>query len=291
MDGYYGEPVADVPIAIWWRLYRGERPVGYHQVIGGTKLYSKDGYCWKGGEIPHDGMAPQTALRDRANQRIFHLDTILFKKPGTKVEERAIALEDDTHGTVLWFVDTGVVARLEDISRGQYLRARRRVGSVHSLPEWAAEAERALAHVESETRVSPGAVLSIAASGILGGGIALWTSWSLTGEVGSIATFAGVFVAQFLHFRYRVRRLFTRRWMLQVALLASISTCLAVFATWSVLRLSGDVAWSPALALGAGAGMAVVTILAGDVVAWVRGGYRGEYKPVAARDIFDKTES
>ena len=133
MDGYYGEPVADVPPQIWWRLYRGSEPVGYRQKINNTDLYSTDGYCWKGGRIAHDHAIVQTDIRDRGNQRVFNLDRIYMPSSGSQPPREAVALEHPEHGTLLWFLQSGEVMHADDFAPG-YVRCESIIGTLHGQP-------------------------------------------------------------------------------------------------------------------------------------------------------------
>ena len=292
MDGYYGEPVADIAPAIWWRLYQGPMPVGYKRVIGDSFYYSRDAYCWKGREIPHDSALIQTELRDRTNQRIFHFDRILFKRPGRAKPMTAIALEDEARGTLLWFVDSGQIATLGELRTDESARlvAERRLGTIQGQAQWITQANAALAGYKPDVAVGVGEVLAFSASGLGGGALAFALSWLVVEGVGPVSMLLGAAVAQWAMFRWRARRpegRFKRRWLLGLSSWVGLVGAVSVGVLWEVLHLQpGAVSplWSLALAAAAGLAMLVVTRLTGDVVAWTRGGFEGELQKKVLRE-------
>ncbi|MEM1347657.1 MAG: hypothetical protein AAGI01_03810 [Myxococcota bacterium] len=278
MDGYYGEPVADVPPQIWWRLYRGTQAVGYRQTINDTELYSTDGYCWKGGRIAHDHAVVQTEIRDRGNQRVFHLDRVFMPGSGSQPPREVIALEHPEHGTLLWFLESGEVTRVEDYAKG-YVRVERIVGSLQGYPSAAKMVRKALDTYRPPVGATATDVLAFAASAGLGVLLSSFVMFHAFGHIGFGGAAMGLVLALTLTFKWfqRTSGPYTRHWLKSVSWKAAWVGGLCITVGWALFSpetagLVGTTAMMVANTLV----VFLATILSGSTYAWIQGGFAGE---------------
>ncbi len=280
MDGYYGEPVADVPPQIWWRLYRGTEPVGYRQKINNTDLYSTDGYCWKGGRIAHDHAVVQTEMRDRGNQRVFNLDRVYMPKTGSQPPREAVALEHPEHGTLLWFLESGEVMHYNDFASG-YVRCESIIGSLHGQPSAAELIRKAVETYRPKVGATATDVLVFAVSAVLGvvlSGLAMFTA---LGNIGSGGALLGLVLALALTFKWsrRTHGAFTRHWLKSVSWKTAGVAAFGITTAWALFSPE-TVGLMPIIAMLVASTVVVflTTMLTGATNAWMNGGFAGELR-------------
>ena len=280
MDGYYGEPVADVPPQTWWRLYRGDEAVGYKQTINGTALYSTDGYCWKGGRIAHDHSVVQTEIRDRGNQRVFHLDRVFMPSPGSRPLREAVALEHSEHGTLLWFVESGEVTHVDDYSSGHVI-AQSVAGSLLGRLGAAEMIRKALETYRPREGASmkDAFVFSVASGlGVLLSSVGMH---SLFGHVDSGGALAGLVLMLALTFKWfrSSGGAYTRHWLKSVSWKSSWAGGLCITVGWALLTPeNAGFVETAAMMVASTIIVFLATICSGATNAWINGGFAGEVR-------------
>jgi len=280
MDGYYGEPVADVPPQIWWRLYRGTQAVGFRQKINDTELYSTDGYCWKGGRIAHDHALVQTEIRDRGNQRVFHLDRVYMPSVGSHPPREAIALEHPDHGTLLWFLETGEVTHVDDYAAG-YVRAETIIGSLHGHASAAKVIREALDTYRPQEGASATDVLAFAAASGMGVILTSLVMYNASGHIGFTGVLAGLVVALVLMFKafQSARGSYTRHWLKSLSWKSAWVGGLGITVGWALFSPeTAGVVGTTAMMVANTIIVFLATILSGATNAWLEGGFAGELR-------------
>jgi len=278
MDGYYGEPVADVPPQIWWRLYRGREPVGYRQVIQSTDLYSKDGYCWKGGRIAHEYALIQTDIRDRGNQRVFNMDRVFMASSGSQPPREAVALEHPEYGTLLWFLESGEVIRTEDYANG-YVRAESIIGNLYGQKGAEKMIRKVIESYRPPVSASATDTFVFGISAVLGVLLSSLVTHAAINHVGSGGALAGLVLALALTFRwYRgANGPYTRHWLKSVSWRSALAGGLGVTVAWTLFSPeTAGLVGTTAMMVASTIIVFLATILTGATNAWLHGGFAGE---------------
>ncbi|MEC9443378.1 MAG: hypothetical protein VYE40_19965 [Myxococcota bacterium] len=278
MDGYYGEPVADVAPQIWWRLYRGTEAVGYRQTISDTELFSTDGYCWKGGYIAHDHALMQTDLRDRGNQRVFHLDRVLMPRISSQPPREAVALVHPTYGTLLWFLESGEVIHIDDYATG-YVLVDRVIGSLHGLPSAAKMIPRVLDTYQPRVGATALDVIAFAVpagAGVLLAGLLMFEAFGYVSFGGVLLGLLLALTLTFYWFRL-ARGGYTRHWLKSVSWKSAWVGGLCITVGWALFspETTGPFE-TTAMMIANTIIVFLATMLSGATNAWIHGGFKGE---------------
>jgi len=287
MDGYYGEPVADVPPQVWWRLYRGTEAVGYRQTINETELFSTDGYCWKGGHIAHDQAVVQTEIRDRGNQRVFHLDRVLMPRVGSQPPREAVALEHTTHGTLLWFLESGEVTHISDYAKGR-VSVDRIIGSFQGQVSATRIIRQALEAYKPRQSASTTDVLPFAVSaglGVLLSGLAMFHAFGAISFGGTLLGLLLPLAFAFKWFRH-AHGAYTRHWLRSVSWKSSWVGGLCITIGWALFspETAGPLG-TTAMMIASTIVVFLATLLSGATNAWINGGFAGEIRRTKVVDM------
>lgn len=268
----------------WSRLLLDGAPVGYIREMGGTTLYSSDGYGWSGTPIEFDTRVPDTRLRDVTRGRIYHGDVVrmaLSEAQPTLVE--VVVLEHPQHGTLIWQPRHDRVHALDQLwpppLRPTTLH---RVGHLSERPQDAALVPAVL---KAWRPLDPTARIDstrLALSSVAGGLASIALQWLIMGAVGPMATWLGAQIAALLFFwtqratrPSRAVMLGAAAWAaLKAGVLSASLAGVAIVSGWLVVphALPTVVVILVASTLGAG----IAHVLAGDLIVWRGGGYSGE---------------
>jgi hypothetical protein len=268
----------------WSRLLLDGAPVGFIREVGGTTLYSSDGYGWSGTPIEFDTRVPDTRLRDVTRGRIYHGDVVrmaLSEQRPTLVE--VIVLEHPEHGTLIWQPRHDRVHALDHLwpppLRPKTLH---RVGHVTERPQDAALVPAVL---DAWRPLDPNARINstwLALSSVGGGLASVGLQLMVLDAVGPIGTWLGAQIATLAFFWTQRATRPSRATMLGAAAwgalkAGALSTGLAGLAMalgW--LTVKHPIPTLVVLAIASTLGAGIAHVLGGDLIVWRGGGYSGE---------------
>ncbi len=261
-----------------WRLYQGERPVGFAKRIGSSLMWSKTAAAYSGKVIPHNVQLRALPLRTRSGTPIFHGDVI---SPPGEAADRYLVLGV---GEELLFAPAGS-ARFAPREASPFLKRRHvvRHGNVLESVYLSRPFDAALrAYAAREFR--SGRLSWILSSSIfLGCLLAGALQWSLLGGVGPIRAAIGGLIGGWGFF-FGWKRFFPKSFR------RSTTGRVAEGGVWrtgwlfSVLYGAAGVLGLPGVASSMGG------ILAGLLAAAVFGGGLGMVAGVLAADTLTRRE-
>jgi len=262
----------------WERLLLDGERVGYRRQIGGTTLFSKDGYGWSARHIHHDVRLPEARFKG-PSLRVFHGDVVVMGFRHEAPEQRRLVVLVPSAGEdALFDPESGEVGALETLWPSPHTPfAKTCVGSIWGDEELQERSLTVLQALRAETQPRLTMVALAAAALLLGVTLSGCLQWVIVGGVGPLTSVLGGFLAALLLLAYwkrSVPHVFSRRWALgmtwRVALLCGIASAL-------VPTVAGE-----ALARVVGIGITGVMLsgltwlLSADLVAWRTGGFERE---------------
>jgi hypothetical protein len=250
-----------------WRLYEGQRPVGFGKRFGSSLMWSKTGAAYSGREIPHSVQVRALPLRTLSGGPIFHGDVV--SAPGDETDRYLVLGMGDT----LLFARPNS-AKFVPRERSGFARRRDfvRHGNVLESARFSRTFDAALrAYAAREFPAGPLA-WSLSILTLAGCIVAGLLQWSLRGGIGPITScVAGIVVGwtYFLGWKWSSPESFRRSTTSRVAYGSVWRTGVLASASYGMAGVLGVPGVAPGLA-GVLAGMFAAAVL-GVCLAMVAG--------------------
>ena len=260
-----------------YRLINENEVVGFRWETETEVVYSEDGNAWRSKGIENECEEPFTGFKDQSGQALYWGDIVLIRDPATKATSHFALLGREGSPIRLANLQT----RALELLSPQNPIARRLGTRVGRIGEWrlTSEMRHQLDALQPLPAELPSAmlwrVILCLILGVLGGAGIQWLVLKAVGPVTTCLT-ASVLLGCFLGVSHKRSGWLSRSRLLRLSgLTASILFALSLLFSW---LLTSE--WSVTLGLAHGASGGILggtlTLLTGDVVSWLVGGYGGE---------------
>ena len=258
------------------RLISGAVVAGYRWDTREGSFYSTDGQSWSGTPIEAEFTEHHTGLKDRSGTDLYWGDIVLNIDPQTKKQEYLTVL-GGRNDVLIANLRTQAIERLNLLSP-MSRRLGTKIGRIGdwSLPPSIRNQLTTLAEVPPTlpTKAYLGSLMSL----LIGTAVVSYMQWMFFDSIGPMATTLGACAAQgiFLGVSHKRSRWLSRKRLLRLAgatlallAVAGFAASLVLVADWT-MRYGLTYAFCGAVLGG------TITMLSGDMISWLLGGYSGE---------------
>ena len=260
-----------------YRLINENEVVGFRWETGLETVYSEDGNAWRTNPIDHECVEPSTGFKDQSGQALYWGDIVLLRDPTTKSTSHFTLIGQEGSQIRLANLQT----RSLELLAPQSPIARRLGTRVGRIGEWhlTSEMREQLDALQPLPSDLPSAVLwRVILCLVLGIFVGAGIQWSILNTVGPVSTClaASALLGCFLGFSHKRSGWLSRSRLLRLSGLTAIVLFGLSFASSWVL--ASECTLPLAFAYGASGAVlgGTLTLLTGDIISWLVGGYGGE---------------